>query len=160
MKKESSSSGMCKARYHNGKFLLLLGKIKLQSFEVSHEYFFLLWNKCLPLSTTVLQLEPHFKPSKLTKCQWALKNIRKFISYLKVYNICTMKNITNSIKIVFQFRYTCTVFKLLENLVCYQRRWSTAIMKKIMVTMNWSWRFRSICTFSTVFNVFYWNVAL
>ena len=42
MKKESSSSGMCKARYHNGKFLLLLGKIKLQSFEVSYEYFFLL----------------------------------------------------------------------------------------------------------------------
>ena len=42
MEKESSSSGMCKSRYHNGKFLLLLGKIKLQSFEVSYEYFVLL----------------------------------------------------------------------------------------------------------------------
>ena len=105
MKKESSS---------NGKFLLLLGKIKLQSFEVSDEYFFLLWKKFLPLSSAVLQLAPHFKPSKLTKCRGALENIKKFISYLKVYNICTMKNIRNSIKIVFQFRYTCTVFKLLE----------------------------------------------
>ena len=27
-----------------------------------------------------------------------------------------MKNITNSVKIVFQFRYTCTVFKLLGEL--------------------------------------------
>ena len=56
MEKESSSSGMCKSRYHNGKFLLLLGKIKLQSFEVSYEYFVLLWNKCLPVSSATNSL--------------------------------------------------------------------------------------------------------
>ena len=37
MKKKSSSSGICKARYHNGKCLLLLEKIKLQSFEILYE---------------------------------------------------------------------------------------------------------------------------
>ena len=37
MKKESSSSGTYSARYHNGKCLLLLGKIELQSFEISYE---------------------------------------------------------------------------------------------------------------------------
>ena len=53
------------------------------------------------ISTSFFQA-PYFKPSKLTKCRGVLirgnmVRERKFISYLKVYNIWIMKNIRNSI---------------------------------------------------------------
>ena len=35
------SCRICKTRYHNGSYLLLLEKGKLQKFEISHEYFLL-----------------------------------------------------------------------------------------------------------------------
>ena len=46
-KKKYSSSEMYKTWHHNESYLLLLEKRKLQSLDISHEYFPLLWNKHL-----------------------------------------------------------------------------------------------------------------
>lgn len=62
MKKCTSSYGWYKTRYLNCSYLSsLLGKINLQSFEISYEKFSLLWKKRLPLLSATLQQGPHLK---------------------------------------------------------------------------------------------------
>ena len=45
--------------YNNGSYLLLFGKRKWQSLEISYELPFLLWNKRHPLLSATLQEAPH-----------------------------------------------------------------------------------------------------
>ena len=45
--KKRGSFEIYKAGYHDGSYLLLLGRRKLQSFQISYEQFLLLWNRGL-----------------------------------------------------------------------------------------------------------------
>ena len=51
----------------NGSYLLLFGKRKWQSLEISYESPFLLWNKRHPLLSATLQEAPHQQALKLNK---------------------------------------------------------------------------------------------
>ena len=72
--KITGSSGIYKAIYHSNSYLLSFGKINLNKFGISGEYFLLLRNKCLPLLSAALQLAPHFEASKLNTISAFLEN--------------------------------------------------------------------------------------
>ena len=71
--------------HHTGSYLLLVGKRKLQNFEISHDYFLLLWNKCLPFFTP-----PSNKPCLNKRQGHLLKEIRYASKENKINYFFTM----------------------------------------------------------------------
>ena len=59
--KKYNSSGIHKTRYHNDSYLLLLGKKKQQSFEISYNFSY--------FQSASLFQAPHLKAIKLNTCR-------------------------------------------------------------------------------------------